>query len=102
MTDSEQQLAELEHQMGCLCAIRTERVNAGQAMIDRANTEFDRDALPLGRKIAALRAKLAAPDKPKTSPTARKVRTGSHDPEWTPEDIAHYYELVNRGSASGR
>jgi hypothetical protein len=63
-------------------------------MIDRANRQFDRAALPLARRINALRDQLETEAAP--SPPPRQKRYKAPDPEWTPEDIAHYHELMQR------
>lgn len=89
MTDAEQELAELECEMNALVGLRNERVHTGQVIIDRANKDFDKAALPLSRKINALRESLEV----KPSPTAKQTRYREPDPDWDPEDIAHYREL---------
>lgn len=89
MTDTEK-LAELEHEMSELVNERNERVECGQMMIDRANRDFDRAAVPLARKINKLREKLEASPPP---PPLREP-----DSDWTPEDQAHFLELSRRES----
>ena len=90
MTDTERELAELEAEMSRLCARRDMRVRVAQGEIRQANSDFDKVALPLGRKINKLREKLEA--SPPTSPPR------APDPDWTPEDQAHFLELSRRES----
>lgn len=89
----EQQLEHLERSKNLLCALRTQRVATAKEAIRRANREFDRDALSLGRRINRLRAQLETDTPTPTQPTPRKPDKGSHDPEWSQEDIDHYYQL---------
>lgn len=92
MTDLEQQLVGLETQMRNLIAARERRILGGKALIERANRDFDRDALCLGKRINALREQIAAAQ-PKTSTPHQHDSNGKHDPEWTQEDIDHYHYL---------
>lgn len=86
-----EKLSELEAEMSRLCARRDMRVRVAEGEIRQANRDFDRLALPLGRRINALREKLEAP-----SPPPPRIR--EPDPDWTPEDQAHYRELSRRES----
>jgi hypothetical protein len=95
MTDAEQELAELEIEMNALVGLRNERVRTGQAMIDQANREFDKAAVSLGRKINVLRESLVIKPPP---PPPRNTVYREPDPDWEPEDVAHYHELQRRES----
>jgi hypothetical protein len=97
MSDTEQQLRQLELEMSTLIAIRNERVQTGEEIIRLANRDFDRAAVLLGRQINVLRALLEAT---KPTPTPRQTRHSEPDPEWTLEEIAHYSELSKRESIS--
>lgn len=90
MTDTERELVELEVEMSRLCARRDMRVRIAQGEIRQANSDFDKAALPLGRKINKLREKLEA--SPPPSPPRKP------DSDWTPEDQAHFLELSRRES----
>lgn len=93
-------LVELEQTMGCLRDLRNQRIAAAEEAIRRANIEFDRDALPLGRKINALRAAAAKPvDKPKVRVTRKPSQP---DPNWSQEDIDHWHELQRREARNGQ
>lgn len=97
MTDAEQKLSQLEVAMGRLCALRDARVAVAQTAISHANREFDRDAVPLGRKINQLRqeidkaAPVSTPKRKLDKPVALDLN--GYDPEWSQEDIDHYLEL---------
>lgn len=97
MTDTVTELAKLEAEMNRLCIIRSERVHMAETQIRHANEDFDRDAVPIARKINALHEQI----KPtlKTEPTKRTVR---HDPEWLIEDRDHFYELQRREAQNGK
>lgn len=99
MTDTtatlQQRLEELEREKADLCRTRSTRVAEAEEAIRQANAEFDRKALPLGRRINKLRDKLDSLD----TPTATALGKGSHDPEWSQEDIDHYYELRRRNGS---
>lgn len=91
-------LARAEHRMSELRARRTRTVDAAVAAIGQANRDFDRAAVPLGRRINQLRERLEA-EKPEPPPSARpRPRNNSHDPDWSQADIDHYYELRNSGN----
>lgn len=92
MTDNETEYYRLQAEMAILCAMRSARLMAAQAEIEQANRDFDREALPLGRRISALQKTL-----PKT-PTVDKSDKPSHDPDWLQEDIDHFYELLSRSN----
>ena len=96
MTDAEQELTELECEMNALVGLRNERVRTGQAMINRANRDFDKAAIPLARKINVLRELLEA----EPPPPAKQTRYREPDPDWDDEDIAHYHELRRLESIS--
>lgn len=103
MSDLHDKLNDLERQMSALCSARDDRIGFAEETIRRANTEFDRDAVPLGRKINAIRVELALEEKPViTTPKARVTRKRKHDPEWSQEDIGHWYELQQREAQNGR
>jgi hypothetical protein len=93
--DAERSLAKLVSDLNRLCKIRAARVGRAEAAIARANEAFDRRAVLLSRRIAILRKTI---DKlPAESVGTRHVRRDKHDPDWSQEDIDHYYELVRRG-----
>lgn len=96
MTKEERELAELECEMNALVYLRNQRVATGQAMIDRANRDFDEQGIPLGRRINRLRAKV---EQTVTVTSSRVIRESPEpDPEWSQEDIDHFKELRNRES----
>lgn len=102
---TEQELLELEIEMGALTALRSKRIATAQAMIDSANRDFDEAAIPLGRKINRLRAKLEIEQTTQTVTVTRsQVVRESHnpDPEWSQEDIDHFQELRRRESHNAR
>lgn len=103
MTDIEQQLAELEIEMAALTGLRSQRIAAAEAMIKSANRDFDREGIPLGRKINRLRAKLEK-EIPIVTVTRSQVVRESHDPdpEWSQEDIDHFKELRRRDTHNAR
>lgn len=103
MTGTEQELAELEYEMNALVGLRNQRVATGEAMIRRANRDFDETAIPLGRQINRLRAKLEA-EKPitQTVTVTQTVRETEPDPEWSQEDVDHFKELRRRESHNAR
>lgn len=110
MTDTEQKLAELEIEMGALTGLRAQRIAVAQqriavaqAMIDSANRDFDEAAIPLGRRINRLRAKLESENQTVTVTHSQVVRE-SHDPdpEWSQDDIDHFKELRRRESHNSR
>lgn len=90
----QRELGELECEMNTLVGLRNEQVRTAEAMIVRANRDFDKAAVPLGRKINELRALLEV----KPPPPVKESRYREPDPEWEPEDIAHYHELRRRES----
>ena len=93
----EQQLENLEARMSELVNRRRERIERAEKEIKDANRWFDTQAVPLGRKIGKLRAML----EPVSEPTPIAVKHGrkakplpAPDPDWTPEEVEHYRELV--------
>jgi hypothetical protein len=112
MTDTERELAELECEMNALVGLRNQRVTVGQEMIDRANRDFDEQAIPLGRRINRLRSLLETEkqidslSRAATTPivtVTRTVRESTEpDPEWSQEDIDHFKELRGRESHKAR
>lgn len=90
-------LARFEDAMAGLCRRRAERLAAAGKIIRDANQEYDRRAIPLARRINVLRAQLEA-EKPKPEKPLVPQPRNSHDPEWSQEDIDHYYELRQRGN----
>lgn len=97
------ELETLEREMHNLCDLRDQRIAAAEESIRRANIEFDRDAVPLGRKINALRVTAEVADKPtKTSKPKKQAARKEHDPTWSQEDIDHWYELQQREARNGQ
>ena len=86
--------------MNRLCLIRSQRVSTAEAQIQRANVEFDRDAIPIARKINTLREQIKAT----TGKTIERVTRppAKHDPEWLIEDQDHFYELQRREARNGK
>lgn len=94
VTSDSQQLEGLERYRVRLTELRSQRIAAAEELIRRANADFDRDILIVGRKINELRKQMEASTPPPKAPSHRPtVSNGSHDPEWTQEDIDHYYKL---------
>jgi hypothetical protein len=91
----QQELDELECERNALVGLRNARVAFFQSIIVQANQEFDKAALPLGRKINTLRTLLE-----EAPPEDKQPQYREPDPEWCPEDIAHYNELRLRESVS--
>jgi hypothetical protein len=87
-------LTNLEREMGRLCAERNARVDAAEAAIREANRAFDRAAVPLGRQINKLRNQIN-----QNADSSKPIEFRGHDPEWTQEDIDHYYELLRHDPA---
>lgn len=102
MTETEQQLAELECEMNALVYLRNQRVATGQAMIDRANRDFDEVGVPLGRRINRLRARLEAEQPPTVKITQTVRESYEPDPEWSQEDADHFNELRKLDSHDAR
>lgn len=100
MDKIEAQLATLEWEMSHLCAMRADRVATAEALKRRANRDYDNAAIPLAREIKRLRAELEAEQQPEPKKIPAHVRSSnlSHDPEWSQEDIDHYYELAQRAN----
>lgn len=92
-------LARFEDAMTGLCRRRAERLATAGEIIRDANREYDQRAIPLARQISKLRDELEAEKpKPKSLPPDVSSSSLSHDPEWSQEDIDHYYELKRRGN----
>lgn len=96
-------LSRAEESMSLLIQIRNGRKRAAELALKKANVEFDRDAIPLARKISKLRDKLE--DMTEPEPTSKPASNGSapkravppgFDPDWTAEDIEHYQKLARR------
>jgi hypothetical protein len=96
MTDPVQELIELECELNALVGLRNETVHAAEQRIKQANREFDKVALPLGRRINALRKQLEVSLTDRQS--NRQIVYVGPDPDWEPEDIVHYRELSRRES----
>lgn len=92
----ELQLAQLENRMMDIRNLRAQRLLAAGELIKTANLQYDAAAIPLARQINKLRAQLEV-EKPKPEKSV-SLRSDSHDPEWSQEDIDHYYELRQRGN----
>lgn len=83
VTDRSPTLTALEHQMSQLILDRNAVIDAAENMIDRANSEFDSVALPLGREINRVRKAVErqAPRNHPTSTRKAKVLAGLDDDE---------------------
>lgn len=92
----------LESVMHLLCKARDHRIAAAEESIRRANVEFDRDAIPLARKINELREQAEADSTPTDKPIKRATRKRKHDPNWSQEDVDHWYELQQREAQNGK
>lgn len=92
---SEDNLRELQAQMNALVARRTKAMEEAAAIIADANREFDRLAVPLGKKIARLTSEAVRTAMAPTPPKRRKPVSPPPD-DWTEEEKTHYYELIGK------
>lgn len=110
--DNAQQIAELEAELNRLCAARAQTVAYAESLIAEANKEFDRKALSLNRKLAALRVTSvtaetkSAPQKTRqtaeTKPAPQRTRQKREKKislegteGWSPEEIAMYRSMAS-------
>lgn len=94
------ELAQLETQIAALVARRRAAIAAAEAMIARANRDFDMEAIPLMREANKLRP-VEEPITPLTTPAKRARKNGysnkKHDlTGLSPEEQQHYHELQQR------
>lgn len=94
VTDKPATLEELKRKMSSLISARNAAIDAAEAMIDTANREFDRVALPLGREINKVRKAVEAtkpkPSAVRTRETRVKVLEGLDD------DEQDYYQQLKK------
>lgn len=98
MSENTDKLEQLEAQMKLLIKIRADRVRTAELQIKRANAEFDRDAIPVARKIRHLQEKIEdeqpLPPPPEKKP--RRQRAMRHIDLGCEEDNEHFRELQAR------
>lgn len=98
-TRDEIALAMCEQRMRDLCAKRNETIARAKRMIADANQTYDQAAIPLGRQIKGLQDRLEAMrEAAEPVKVTRQRQSETHDPDWTQEDIDHFYELKRRGN----
>lgn len=86
------ELAELQARVAKLVKQRDETIKFAYALIRETNAEFDRVAVPLGRRINEIRAELAPEPEPEP---ARRVRASTATLDGLDEDEQeHYRELL--------
>lgn len=84
--------------MSGLVAERTRTIREAQRIIGEANRYFDEQSLSLSRQCNLLRAQLALLQPVEPAPERTRSVTVKHDPDWSQEDIDHFYELQRRGN----
>ena len=90
-------LDELERQLALLTEIRNVRVTTARAAMQRANAEYDRQALPLARQIEKLRVLEAQPAPSLPAQRVSKAKEPvAPDPDWSAEEKAHFLQLTGR------
>ena len=88
-------LEELERKMSSLIQARNTAIDAAERMIEHANREFDRVALPLGREINKVRKAVEA-STPKPAATPRRTRRGDRVLAGLDATEQDYYEQLKR------
>lgn len=90
-------LSELEEKLSLLTEIRNAKVATARAALQRANAEYDREALPLHRKIERLRSLIAEPAPALPRPKVTRPRQlAEPDPEWSQAEQDHFRQLQSR------
>lgn len=91
-------LSELEERLSILTEIRNTKVATARAMMQRANAEYDREALPLHRQIERLRNIVAQPapalPRPKVSRPPKPLP--EPDSDWSAAEQEHFRQLQGR------
>lgn len=90
------ELQELEAQMALLIEGRRRRVMTANAMIEKANRDFDENAAPLGRRINKLRKELEKENKSK-QPARRRSPSPPNLDGLTKEEREFYLRLLKEG-----
>jgi hypothetical protein len=93
--DLQTQLYELEQRRLKLVKLRDGLVETAEEIIDRANRDFDKDVIPLGRAINELRERLKV-DNPPADKRRERQRTTVELVGLDDDDQAHYQELLTR------